>query len=417
MGTNAGQGAKCHMPPPDYYNIGKIFDIKTGHIVSLTGHHIFLTGKMVSLHCDNTLSLGDAGHLISLTDSHSLRYYEIIVSAPGSGLPEFSVVGYLDDREISYYNSDTQQTLPRAEWMKKLELEYFETQTRINEDRRHISRNDFNHLTPEAFFLLWTRAIFTWIHIGQGIYGCELRDDGSTAVYQQFGYDGRDFMYLDTHSWLYIPVMHGAQLTTQRLNRPDIRAGEIDKNYLENTCFEWLKKNINNGREDLERRVRPEVKVWGRQQPDGVTRLQCLAYGFHPRAVDVKWVRNGEDHIPSDEASPILPHPDGTYQTRVSVKVPTREGDTYSCHVEYSSLEEPLTVPWEPDDGPSVAVIATAVGISCLIAVAAVFGGVCQYKNKCYSRRILQLPKYSFTASPQQCEVQSDPEVRQLTSG
>ncbi|CAI9619003.1 unnamed protein product [Staurois parvus] len=154
-------------------------------------------------------------------------------------------------------------------------------------------------------------------------------------------------MSLDTQGWNWIPTMNEAQISTQRWNSPEVREGEIRKNYLENECIKFLKKHINNGREDLEKRVRPEVKVWGRRQSDDVTRLQCLVYGFHPRPVDVKWVRNGEDHVPSDEMTPILPHPDGTYQIRVSVEVPTKEGDTYFCHVDHSSLgDETLSVIW-----------------------------------------------------------------------
>ncbi|XP_068106343.1 class I histocompatibility antigen, F10 alpha chain-like isoform X2 [Hyperolius riggenbachi] len=306
-------------------------------------------------------------------DSHSLRYHRTAVSAPGSGLPVYSEVGYVDDREIDNYNSDTRRSLPKTEWMKKLEPEYWETQTQIAQDNEAVMKYNVQ-LTMQRFNQTGG------IHIVQLMEGCELRDDGSTAGYQQFGYDGRDFLYLDTQSWLYIPAMHEAQITTQRWNSPEERLGEGDKNYLQNICTEWLKKHINNGREDLERRVRPEVKVLGRQQPDGVTRLQCLAYGFHPRAVDVKWVRNGEDHIPSDEASPILPHPDGTYQTRVSVEVPTREGDTYSCHVEHSSLEEIFAVQWEPNNSLSPAGIAAAA-ICCLLVVAAAIAGVIWYKK------------------------------------
>ncbi|XP_077340674.1 H-2 class I histocompatibility antigen, Q8 alpha chain-like isoform X2 [Lithobates pipiens] len=92
------------------------------------------------------------------------------------------------------------------------------------------------------------------------------------------------------------------------------------------------------------------VKVWGQHQLDGVTRLQCLVYGFHPRPVDVKWVRNGKDDVPSDEMTPILPHPDGTYQIRVSVEVPTRDRYNYSCYVDHSSLEETLTVKLDLED-------------------------------------------------------------------
>ncbi|XP_068120798.1 class I histocompatibility antigen, F10 alpha chain-like [Hyperolius riggenbachi] len=305
---------------------------------------------------------------LSLSDSHSMRYYETTVSAPGSGLPVYSEVGYVDDREITNYNSDTRQRLPKTEWMKKLEPEYWERNTQIGQGNEAVGKHNVQ-VAMQRFNQTGG------IHSFQYMYGCELRDDGSTAGYHQYGYDGRDLLYLDTQSGLYIPAMHEAQITTQRWNSPEERVGERHKNYLQNICTEWLKRHINNGREDLERRVRPEVKVWGRQHPDGVTRLQCLAYGFHPRLVDVKWVRNGEDHIPSDEASPILPHPDGTYQTRVSVEVPTREGDTYSCHVDHSSLEETLTVTWDPNaESKDKMYIVIAVVVTLAIVIAAGIG-------------------------------------------
>ena len=132
------------------------------------------------------------------------------------------------------------------------------------------------------------------------------------------------------------------------------------------------------------KKVRPEVKVWGHRQSDDVTRLQCLVYGFHPRAVEVKWVRNGVDDVPSGEMSSILPHPDGTYQIRVSAEVPTKEGDTYSCHVDHSSLgAETLSVIWEPgsvyksgnqpENGSSMTLI---IAIVCAVVAIAVGVGV-----------------------------------------
>ncbi|CAI9547350.1 unnamed protein product [Staurois parvus] len=86
-------------------------------------------------------------------------------------------------------------------------------------------------------------------------------------------------------------------------------------------------------------------------------------------------MRNGEDHVPSDEMTPILPHPDGTYQIRVSVEVPTKEGDTYFCHVDHSSLgDETLSVKWDPpkDNTPiiiGVVVVAVALIIGAVIGV------------------------------------------------
>ncbi|KAM5145662.1 saoe class I histocompatibility antigen, A alpha chain-like [Mantella aurantiaca] len=298
-------------------------------------------------------------------DSHSLRYFETAVSSPGSGLPVFSSVGYVDDQEITNYNSDTRQDLPKTEWMKKLGDEYWEYNTQISQRNEAVYKHDVQ--------TLMSRFNQTGgIHIVQEMYGCELRDDGSTEGYMQIGYDGRDFISLDTQNWIFIPTMNEAQITTQRWNSPEMREGERNKNYLENECIDFLKKHINNGREDLEKRVRPEVKVWGRRQSDGVTRLQCLVYGFHPRAVDVKWVRNGVDHLPSEEMTPILPHPDGTYQIRITTDVPTTEGDTYSCHVDHSSLEdETLSVKWDPPGtGLSVGVIAgIVIGIIAVLAI------------------------------------------------
>ncbi|XP_068105457.1 major histocompatibility complex class I-related gene protein-like isoform X2 [Hyperolius riggenbachi] len=276
--------------------------------------------------------------------SHILQYYYTAVSAPGSGIPEFSVVVYLDDHQIVNYNSESHQVRSAAQWMNKLGSDFWQVENQVCK----VCESDFKYYVKNVMSRLNQTGGF---HFYQDMFGCELRDDGTIVGYDQFGYDGRDFIYLDTQSWLYIPIMDVAQTTTERWNSPEVREGEMHKHFVENDCVAYLKKYIDHGKEDLEIKVRPEVKVWGRQQPDGVTRLQCLAYGFHPRAVDVKWVRNGEDHITSDEASPILPHPDGTYQTRVSVEVPTREGDTYSCHVEHSSLEETFIVQWKRRSG------------------------------------------------------------------
>ncbi|XP_072287532.1 class I histocompatibility antigen, F10 alpha chain-like [Pyxicephalus adspersus] len=310
-------------------------------------------------------------------DGHSLQYFYTGVSSKGSDLPEFSIVGYVDGHEFINYNSESHLARPKTQWMEKnAGPEYWETQSLTAKGTEPV----FKHNVKTAM----SRFNQTGgIHIVQEMYGCELRDDGTTAGYMQYGYDGRDFMYLDTQRGIYIPTMHEAQITTQKWNSPEERVGERYKNYLENICIEWLKKYIEYGREDLERRVRPEMKAWKRPESDGTTRLHCLVYGFHPRAVDVKWMRNGVDHIPSDEMSPILPHPDGTYQIRVSVEVPKGEEESFSCHVLHSSLgEDPVRVNWDPDNGAPIALI---VAIVCVVIalIAAIGVGIFFYlKNK-----------------------------------
>ncbi|XP_075117033.1 class I histocompatibility antigen, F10 alpha chain-like [Leptodactylus fuscus] len=299
-------------------------------------------------------------------DSHSLRYYYTGVSA----LPEFSVVGYLDDQQTEIYSSDISRTVPVAQWIQKTKDKHFERETQTDKANEALFRHEMK--------IMMNRFNYTGgFHIVQVMHSCELRDDGSTVVYEHFRYDGREYMYLDIQTATFIPTMAEAQITTQRWNRADIRRGERYKNYLENRCIEVLKRYIEYGREDLEQRVRPGVKVTDRKSGQ-VTKLHCLVYGFHPRAVDVKWKKNGIDDVPSYETTHVLPNPDGTYQVRVTVEVIPIEGDTYSCYVDHSSLEEPLLVKWEPKQISFLLVTISAAAIIVLVLTAA---GIIIYKT------------------------------------
>ncbi|XP_073494142.1 class I histocompatibility antigen, F10 alpha chain-like [Phyllobates terribilis] len=196
------------------------------------------------------------------------------------------------------------------------------------------------------------------------MYGCELRDDGSITGYYQDGYDGKELLALDTQTSTFVATMAQAQITTQRWNSLDVHKGERYNLFLENYCITLLKKHVEDGREDLERRVRPQVKVSGQEKGDTM-KLHCQVYGFHPRAVDVKWM-NGEDEVHLYETTRVLPNPDGTYQIRVSAEVTPKEGDKHSCKVDHSSLEEPLLVQWEPQTS-TVWVIAVAIIVGVVI--------------------------------------------------
>ncbi|XP_073404809.1 class I histocompatibility antigen, F10 alpha chain-like isoform X2 [Dendrobates tinctorius] len=309
------------------------------------------------------------------SDSHSLRYYYTGVSAPGSGLPEYSMVGYVDDREIVNYNTDSGRCRPKVQWMEKVEDGYWERERQNGKQGEAV----FRHNVRTAMSRFNQSGGF---HIVQVMYGCERTHDGSITGYQQHGYDGREFMALDTQTGIYIPTMAQAQITTQRWNSPEERVGEEDKNYLEKICIEWLQKHVENGREDLERRVRPNVMVSSQEKGDTM-KLHCHVYGFHPRPVDVKWMKNGEDEVHSYETTNVLPNPDGTYQIRVSAEVTPKDGDSYSCNVDHSSLRETLNIVWEP----KLSVTVTTVVVPVVIAVAvvtllAVVIGVFIYKRK-----------------------------------
>ncbi|KAG8549003.1 hypothetical protein GDO81_023191, partial [Engystomops pustulosus] len=305
--------------------------------------------------------------------SHTLRYYVIAASAPGSGLPEYSFSGYVDDQQIELYNSELRRNVPVAPWMKeKEEAEYWEGQTWFRKSDEAFLRHEtkmwmkrFNHTGGSHFVQIMT--------------GCELRDDGSIARSKRFTYDGEEFMYYDPSTGVFIPSKAEARITTQEWNMEGHGCTESTRQYMAAECIERLKRFIEFGREDLERKVRPRVKVSGRESGD-VTKLHCVVYGFLPRAVDVRWMKNGVDDVPTYETTHVLPNPDGTYQIRVSVDVISKEVDTYLCYVDHSSLEEPLLVPWEKKSKSHLAVVAGVVIIIVLLLAA---GGITLYRSKC----------------------------------
>ncbi|KAM4707398.1 major histocompatibility complex class I-related gene protein-like isoform 2-T2 [Discoglossus pictus] len=239
------------------------------------------------------------------------------------------------------YHSDIREVRPGADWMKKnLNHDYWESETRIDRGHEDLYRSKLK-IAMKRF------NQSKGLHVYQSMYGCELYDDGSTRGYTQHAYDGKDFLSLDKDRMVYVPSMDEAQTTTQRWNL-DRSFAERRKIYLDKECIEWLQKYVSYGKEVLERKVKPKVKVWS-QMSGPVIRLYCMAYGFYPQDLDMKWTLN-EQEIPLEEVKQILPNPDGTYQTRVTVEVVLLENQVYACHVDHSSLLETIKVPWKPQN-------------------------------------------------------------------
>uniref|UniRef100_A0A8C5QWW1 Ig-like domain-containing protein n=1 Tax=Leptobrachium leishanense TaxID=445787 RepID=A0A8C5QWW1_9ANUR len=367
--------------------------------VSLFDMCLSVSGHSLSDMCLSQVTLSLSDMCLSVS-GHSLQYYHMGVSIPGHELPEFISVGYVDGIQITRYGSDTGRSVPVAPWMKKVENpDYWEEETQNGREAEKtyelnvkISMSRFNQTGG--------------FHSFQEMYGCELRDDGSTRGYWQFGYDGKDFLSLDTERWVYYPITDLAQVSAQRWNSPEQRAGESAKYYLETDCIDWLRKYLEYGKEELERRVRPEVKVSSR--PSGsAMKLHCQVYGFHPRDVDVHWKKNGMD-IPSDEAKHVLPNSDGTYQLRVSVEVTPEDGASYSCYVDHSSLDEPLSVMWDPktdggNTGRRVAIICCVI----VMAVLTVAFAVIVWRKMNSSGKFMKPVSYS---SPSSDRTYSNPE-------
>ena len=87
----------------------------------------------------------------------------------------------------------------------------------------------------------------------QRMTGCEWDDeDDTTDGYQQYGYDGEDFLVLDLKNLRWIAPTPQAFITKLRWDQNRARL-EYKKNYYNKECVAWLKKYLDYGKSTLQR--------------------------------------------------------------------------------------------------------------------------------------------------------------------
>uniref|UniRef100_A0A8B9UM41 MHC class I-like antigen recognition-like domain-containing protein n=1 Tax=Anas zonorhyncha TaxID=75864 RepID=A0A8B9UM41_9AVES len=114
-------------------------------------------------------------------------------------------------------------------------------------------------------------------HTVQRMYGCDLLEDGSIRGFDQYGYEGTDFLALDEDMLTYTAADAAAQITKRKWEEDETLA-ERRKYYLENTCIDWLRKYMSYGKDVLERRGEAEGDAApGCKQEQGQCRELSLA--------------------------------------------------------------------------------------------------------------------------------------------
>lgn len=91
--------------------------------------------------------------------------------------------------------------------------------------------------------------------------------------------------------------------------------------------------------------VPPSVSIARHVAPGQNGTLKCLAYDFYPGRISLRWTGAGGAQE-AESGGDVLPSGNGSYQSWVVVGVPPQDKAPHSCHVEHSSLAQPLTVPW-----------------------------------------------------------------------
>ncbi|XP_062894968.1 class I histocompatibility antigen, F10 alpha chain-like isoform X2 [Mobula hypostoma] len=303
--------------------------------------------------------------------SHSLRYFHTAVT-PGSGVPEFITVGYVDEEPIVYYDSELGKKVPRQQWMAESQgADYWKRETQISQGNEPVYKTNIQ--------TLMSRTNQTGgIHTFQRMYGCEIREDGTTTGFIQYAWDGSDFISFDKENMVWVTPVPWGQITKNKWDR-DTAEKQQRKGYLEQICTEWLTKYVKAGNGHLKPNP-PKVSFTASK--DG-RHLSCVATGFYPQSIDVTILRDGRI-LGETHSHGILPNHDNSYQLTRTVRVEPTDTAEFSCRVEHRGLPEPLVLflDLKPNSIP-ILIIAIVVVLVILVVVIAV--GIAYKKKGCFS--------------------------------
>ncbi|XP_006896288.1 PREDICTED: class I histocompatibility antigen, Gogo-B*0201 alpha chain-like [Elephantulus edwardii] len=291
--------------------------------------------------------------------SHSLRYFHTSLSRPGGGEPRFISVGYVDDTQIVWFDSDkaNPRTEPRTAWMKQEGSDYWDRQTRISKDNAQTFQVSLKNLRA---FYNQSEAVS---HTHQRMHGCDVDSEGRLLRgYNQYAFDGVDYIALneDLHSWT------AADTATQMTLRKWEEASEAEryKAYVESICVKSLLRYLEMGKETLQIAVSPKTYVTHHPIFEHEVTLKCWALGFYPAEITLTWQRDREDQTQDMELVETRPAGDGTFQKWAAIVVHSGEEQRYTCYVQHEGLLEPLTLKWEFPSQPTTSFIQITVGVA-----------------------------------------------------
>ncbi|KAK5604378.1 hypothetical protein CRENBAI_018584 [Crenichthys baileyi] len=348
---NGGRGCLATPPGPDKFGgfkpqRGRVFpgqkepELNVYYNVLWTQKHS--SGQFITVTNQVTMKLFCFLVLLGLKRAaavtHSLQYF---YTGP-SGVPDFPAyvsVGYVDYIQISHCDSRTNRNVPKQEWMN-FTVEDWDIQTQVclmNQQiikaNLEIAKQRFNHTEG--------------VHIYQAMYGCQWDDETEQINgYEQYGYDGEDFILFDLNTKTWIAPKPQSIITKHKwdYNRALV---EQTKGYLIQVCPEWLKKYVNYGRRSLMRTDLPSVSLL---QKTSSSPVSCHATGFYPNRAEMFWRKDGEEIHEGVDKGEILPNNDGTFQMSVDVDLSSETSENwmkYECVFQLSGVNEDIIVKLE----------------------------------------------------------------------
>ncbi|XP_071376378.1 major histocompatibility complex class I-related gene protein-like isoform X2 [Centroberyx affinis] len=285
--------------------------------------------------------------------------------------PEFVAVGLVDGVQIGHYDSNTKRLVPKH-WMNKV----------IADDPGHLEWHTVRCMDAHQFFkaeLQTLKQRFNQtggVHTFQSMFGCEWDDETGDYVngFNQYGYDGEDWLVLDLKTLTWIALTPQAVITKQNLNNDKAELANW-KYFLSQGCFDLLKKYVHYGKSTLQRTVLPSVSLLQKSPSSPVS---CHATGFYPDKGMLFWTRDGEELQDLVDQGEILPNHDGTFQTSVQLDVSSvkpEDWGKYECVFQLSGVKEDMVTKLDPaviktnNPGINTALVIGVVGLLLLLVI------------------------------------------------
>ncbi|KAM3598506.1 uncharacterized protein V6R79_018878 [Siganus canaliculatus] len=156
----------------------------------------------------------------------------------------------VDDVEIG--SCSNLKTPEPKDWMRNL----------AKDDPQHLQFYSFTCLHTQIFFLAYLNNLKQRLnqtgddHILQRVDGCELDDEtGDVTGFNQYGYDGEDFISLDLNTLTWIAAKPQAVITKYQWDS-DRAELEYDKILYNRRCPDRIRKYVEYGRSLLQRKGR-----------------------------------------------------------------------------------------------------------------------------------------------------------------